>query len=154
MDKVGVYKARAVKSSDGTWAQYGERDNGNLELILNMKMAIDGGELVRSVPLYFSPAAAEYSFERLRALGWKGQKPEDIADLTGIDTNVVDIEVTVESWGDKDRNKYNILTGGGRFTVQKAVDPKMFGAKLAALSGSMGAAPTAGNAAPPPKPPF
>lgn len=153
MDKVGVYKGRAVKGADGSWAQYGERENGNLELILNMKLAIDGGALVRSVPLYFSPAAAEYSFERLRALGWKGQKPEDIENLDGIDANEVDVEVTQEVYDGKTRNKYNILTGGGRFTVQKPVDPRMFGAKLAALSGSVGSTPaSSGN--PPPKPPF
>ena len=151
MDKPGVYKARAVKSADGTWAQYGERDNGTLELILNMKLT-EGG-FVRSVPLYFTTAAAEYSFERLRALGWKGT-PDQISNLDGIDLNEIDLEVTVESFDGKDRNKYNILTGGGRFTVQKPVDPKMFGAKLAALSGAMGGAAPAANGNPPPKPPF
>lgn len=155
MDKVGVVKGRAVKRADGTWAQYGEREaTGNLELILDLALQIDGGTLVRSIPLYFSPAAAEYSFERLRALGWKGQKPEDIVNLDGIGDNEVDVEITVERYDNKDRNKYNILTGGGRFTVQKAIDPKMFGAKLAALSGSMGGAPAASGGAPPPKPPF
>ena len=159
MDKVGMYKARVIKNADGAWAQYGERENGNLEIILDMNMQVEGGFLRRSVALYINDKTLEFTIERLRACGWKG---EDIANLEGVGDNEVDLEVTVEtateiksrspSYTGGDKNKYNIITGGGRFTVQNAIDPKMFAAKFAAVRGTMGGG--AAPAAKPPKPPF
>lgn len=144
MDKVGIYKGKARKRADGTWAQYGERENGNLELILEMSIADVG---VRSIALYINDKTLEFTVERLRALGWKG---EDISNLDGIGDNEVDVEVSVEEYQGKQRNKYNIMTGAGRFSVQKPVDPKMFNAKFAALRGAMGSGGQPGGGAPPP----
>lgn len=144
MDKVGIYKGRARKRSDGTWAQYGERENGNLELILDVAINDVG---VRSLALYINDKTLEFTVERLRALGWKG---DDISNLDGLGDNEVDIEVSIENYQGKDRNRYNIMTGGGRFTVQKPVDPKMFNAKFNALRGAMGSGGQAGGGAPPP----
>lgn len=144
MDKVGIYKGKARKRADGTWAQYGERDNGNLELILEMGINDVG---VRSIALYINDKTLEFTVERLRALGWKG---DDISNLDGIGDNEVDVEVSVEEYQGKQRNKYNIMTGAGRFSVQKPVDPKMFNAKFAALRGAMGSGGSAGGGAPPP----
>lgn len=150
MDKVGIYKGRAVKGADGSWAQYGKRENGNHELLLNVKLEIDGGALVRTVPLYFSQAAAPYSLERLRALGWKG---ENLANLDGIETNEVDVEVTQEQYDGKTRNKYNIMTGAGRFTTENPQSPAMWAAEVNAAIGLSSGAPATPNG-PPPKPPF
>jgi hypothetical protein len=77
MDKVGTYKARAVKQADGSWAQYGERENGNLELIIDFNLVVDGGTLRRSVPQYINDKTYEFVVERLRACGWKGERSRD-----------------------------------------------------------------------------
>jgi hypothetical protein len=147
MDKVGVFRGRAKQRADGTWAQYGERENGNLELIVDVAIVFPEGTLVRSIPHYINEKTYEFVIERLRAHGWKG---DDISNLAGLGDNEVDVEVTVEEYQGKTRNKYNILTGGGRFTVQTPVDPKMFAAKMAAISGGK----AGGGATGAPPPPF
>ena len=147
MDKVGIYKGRAVKRPDGTLASYGERENGNLELMIDFSIKFEDGTRVRSIPQYINDKTLDFVIERLRACGWKG---DDISNLAGIDAQEVDIEITVEQYQGKDRNKYNIMTGGGRFSVQKPIDPKMFNAKFAALRGSAGGSSGQGGAPPPP----
>jgi hypothetical protein len=152
MDNVGVYKGRAVKRANGSWAQYGDRENGNLELILDLAIQIgEGAPVRRSYAEYINEKTIEYVIERLRALGWKGS---DISNLDGIGDKEVDVEVFHETYENKTRVKYRILTeGGGRFSVERPADPKMFQAKFAALMGSMGAGgstPNGGGAPPPP----
>ena len=85
--KPGIYTARAVKGSE----QYGESTNGSPELLLQLDIP-DIGKRLTTV-LYFSAAAAPYSIERLRAMGWEGS---DLADLSGIDKKDVSIEITYE----------------------------------------------------------
>ena len=147
MDKTGIYKGKAVKRPDGTLASYGERENGNLELMIDVSIKFDDGTRVRSVPQYINDKTLDFVIERLRACGWKG---DDISNLAGIDTQEVDIEISEEEYQGKKRNKYNIMTGGGRFSVQKPIDPKMFNAKFAALRGAVGSGGSSGGGAPPP----
>ena len=147
MDKVGIYKGKACKRADGTMAQYGDRENGNLELIVDFAIKFDDGVRVRSIPQYINASTLEFVIERLRACGWKG---DDISNLAGVDANEIDIEVSVEEYQGKQRNKYNIMTGGGRFSVSRPVDPKMFNAKFAALRGAVGSGSQSGGGAPPP----
>lgn len=146
LDKVGVFKGKVVKRSDGTLAAYGEKENGNLELLLDFSIRFEEGTKVRTIPQYINGNTLEYVIERLRSCGWKG---DDISDLTGVDEKEVDIEVTIETAAEiksrvstytgGDRNKYNILTGSaGRFSVEKQADPKMFNAKFQALRNAMG----------------
>src|SRR5271156_5969742 len=147
LDKSGIYKGRATKRADGSWAQYGESSGGNLELILDFHIQIDGVPQRRSIVLYFSTASREFSVERLRACGWKGT---NIADLTGVDGNDVDIEIRHEEDEGKTRNKYEIMTGGGRFSTKNPIDPKMFAAKFDAMGGSGQGGGSSGGAPPPP----
>jgi len=147
LDKAGVYKGRATKRVDGSWAQYGESSGGNLELILDFNIQIDGTPQRRSIVLYFSTASREFSVERLRACGWKGT---NIADLTGVDANEVDIEIRQEEYEGKTRNKYEIMTGGGRFSTKNPIDPKMFAAKFEAMGGGGQGGGNGGSGAPPP----
>jgi hypothetical protein len=146
MDKIGVYKGRVTKRSDGSFAQYGEKDNGNLELLIDVAIKFDDGVRVRTIPQYINGNTLEYVITRLRTCGWKG---EDISDLTGVDEKDVDIEVSIETateiksrypaYTGGDRNKYNILTrDAGRFTIDKPTDAKMFNAKFQALRGAGG----------------
>jgi len=81
--------------------------------------------------LIFSPDSAPYSFDRLRALGWKGN---DLNDLTGVDTNAVATRYWVEEYQGKPQNKCEIM-GGSRVTLAKPIDQKSFAARVAALTG-------------------
>lgn len=148
--KAGVYKGRVIKQPDGSWAQYGESANGNPEMLLDLELNLDdkGNKQRVTTPMYFSAAAAEYSFSRLRACGWEGS---DLSDLTGVDKNEIDIEVRHEVYdGDGEmKTKIQIMSGGGRFNTAKPVDAKSFAAKVAALTGTQ--APAASGA---PKPTF
>ena len=145
--KPGIYKGKGVKGSE----QYGESPNGNLELVLQLEVLIAEGDSRRfSTVLYFSGEAAPYSIPRLRALGWEGN---DISDLTGIDKNEVAIEIgyPVDPTDNKPKRKVQISTGGGVFNTKKPMDPKVFAAKVGAITGLQ----TTGNAAAgAPKPKF
>ena len=153
----GIYKGRGVEGSE----QYGEK-NGNLELIVDVVIQVpaDGSKPAHTRSLstahYMTQAAAQYVFERLRALGWEGN---DIRDLRGISKNEVDIQVKTEDYQGKPVTKVEILSGGGRFKSATPVDKNAFAAKLAAITG--GSPPPTTNTtttAPPaannPKPPF
>jgi hypothetical protein len=149
--KAGTYKAKAVKGSE----QYGESSNENKTLQIGIDMQIPALERSLTTFLYFSQAAAPYSFERLRALGWKGN---DIMDLTGIEENEVEVSVRIEEYNGKPQIRCDIITGGGgKVVMQNKIDKAAFAARLAAITGNSGGAPPAG-AIPPSaatvKPPF
>lgn len=146
----GIYKAKAAK--DGH--QFSENEKtGTLELILDMNVKIsDGDEKTPAVFeraqtfLFFSGPAAPYSVERLRACGCKG---DDVSDLTGIDTNVVDVQVKTEMYEGAPKKRMQIISGGGRFETKKPVDPKLFAARVKAIMGGN----TGPNSGPGPTPP-
>ena len=153
----GQYKAKAVKSS----LQTGESENGNLQIAVDMDVKDPAGQSLGQMTtfLYFSPGAAAYGYEPLRALGWKGNGPEDIDSLEGIDANEVDIRITQpESYKAPDgttkmgTSKLEILTGAGKVTLAKPLEMSTFKARLKALGGSSGSAPPAatGGGSPPP----
>lgn len=141
----GRYKGKAVKGSE----QYNMLEGKAPCVAIDLKIASSGGDVFMTTFLYFSEAAAPYSYERLRALGWKGQGPADLSDFSTIDANEVDIEVTKEVFEGKERTKANILTGASHVTLTDKVDPKTFAAKVAAMLGNSGAAPVASGAKPP-----
>jgi hypothetical protein len=149
----GQYKAKGVKGS----VQLGETERGTLQIGIDLNIK-DTQEQMTTF-LYFSPEAAPYSYERLRALGWKGKGPEDIDTNMDIDVNEVDVRVTQpESYKAPDGtmkmgvSKLEILTGAGKVTLNKPLDKSTFLARLKAIGGSTGsAAPTAsGGGTPPP----
>jgi hypothetical protein len=157
----GQYKARAVK--DGI--QLGETDKGTLQVAidLDVKDPQDNRKSlgVMTTFLYFSPEAAPYSYERLRALGWKGKGPDDIDNKDGIDANEVEIRVTQpEQYKATDGtikmgvSKVEILTGAGQVKLSKPLDSATFKSRLKAIGGSGGGssapAPTGGGGSAPP----
>jgi hypothetical protein len=142
----GRYKGKAVKGSE----QYNMLEGKAPCVAIDLKIASAAGDVFMTTFLYFSEAAAPYSYERLRALGWKGTGPADLADLSTLDQEV-DIEVTKEVYEGKERTKANILTGASRVTLTDKVDPKIFAAKVAAMLGNSGAAAPAQSGV---KPPF
>ena len=155
----GNYKARGIKSS----VQLGETERGNLQIGIDLDIK-NGSESLGQMTtfLYFTPEAAPYSYERLRALGWKGQGPDDIDNMDGIDANEVDVRVTVpEQYKDSSgaikmgQSKVEIQTGGvGKVTLAKTVDGATFKARLKAIGGASGGGAPAGGGGTGPKPPF
>lgn len=111
----GVYKGRGIAGSE----QYGATSNGNDQIALDLALA-DIGETATTF-LIFTDKSAEFSIQRLRALGWQG---DDLSDLTGIDRNEVDVEIKYEVWEGKERMRVQILTGGGRVVLQQTMDTK------------------------------
>lgn len=153
----GQYKGKAIKAS----VQHGETETGNLQIAIDLDLKDTSGQSVGQMTtfLFLTPGAAPYSYERLRALGWKGQGPEDIDNMDGIDTNEVDARVTqpeqyTAADGQKKMgsSKLEILTGAGKVTLNKKLDTATFKARLRALGtgGGGGPVPAAGGGTAPP----
>jgi len=132
--KPGRYKARAVRGSE----QYGEAgDNATPQIAIDMQVPSLNRTLTTF--LFFSSAAAPYSYERLRALGWEDS--QGLENLAAIDRNEVEVNVTTETYQGKLQVRCDIATGNGKVTLQKTVDKKSFAARVKAITGSGGAAP-------------
>ena len=155
--KEGRYKAKAA-TPDPTGAphEFGKSTTGKPELLVHLFLP----ELQRTYvsPQYFSPDAAPYSEERLRALGCT-----DVTTLAGIDANEVDVELKYEFYDGKWRIKCQILSGGGVFHTSNPMPGggKEFAATIQATLGrpaNLGGAPGAPNGTAggggAPKPPF
>lgn len=124
----GIHRAKAVAGSE----QYGETSNHHDQIVIDLAF-VDGYRA--STFLVFSEAAAPYSMQRLRALGWTGT---NLADLTGIDTNEVDVEVRYEMYQGEEKMKVQIVSGG-TVVLKNTFDEKgkkAFAAKYAALAKS------------------
>ena len=152
----GNYKAKAVKDS----IQTGETEKGVLQIAINLDVKDAEGKSIGEMTtfLYFSPESASYSYERLGLLGWKGKGPDDIDNLDGIDANEVDVIVKApEQYKANDGTmktgtaKIEILTGGGKVTLNKPLDKNTFKARLKAVGGPAtgGAPPAAAGTKPP-----
>jgi hypothetical protein len=142
--KLGTFKGRAVKGTE----QYGDTKNGYPQIALTMRMAIDGGTQDGVTFLIFSPESAPYSFERLRALGWKGSDLSQ--ELVGIDANEVDVNVRSEEYNGKTQYKVDIVSGGGTVKLDKPISREAFAAKVKAIAGAPGGAAPAGGGVRPP----
>lgn len=159
MITAGSYKGKAVRGK----TQLGETDAGTLQIAIDMALKNGSGESVGTMTtfLFFTDKSAVYSFERLRALGWKGTGPEDIDKLDDIyDTEVPCIVEAPTSYKDPKTgeakmgvSKLTIDTGAGTVTLNKPLDAGTFKARLRAIGGSSsggGTAPSTGGAKPPP----
>jgi hypothetical protein len=156
--KTGRFKAKGIKGS-GQWGLSGEKETPQVAVDLSIK--INDTDFVSGTTfLYFSIDAAPYSFERLTALGWKGKGPADLGNLAGIDENVVDVDVREEEYKGKPQMKIEILTGAGKVTLAKPMDPATFAQRVTALLGNGVPASTGGGGGVPApglgtvKPPF
>lgn len=129
--KDGIYKGKGVEGG----VQWGEKDNGNLELILDLMLETDDGPVKGQTFLYMTESAAPYSIERLKALGWKGESYADLHSLAGIGDKIVDVQKFSQVYEGKPQHKLQIVSGGGRFETKKPVDPKLFAARVAAIMG-------------------
>ncbi len=121
------YKAKAIAGTQ----QYGTAgDNNTPQIAIDLQVP----QLGKSVTcfLYFSAAAYPYSVERLRVLGWTGDK---LSDLKGIDKNEVEIEITEREYQGKTQMRVEILTGPGKVTLEKPITPGEFEKRVALLTG-------------------
>jgi hypothetical protein len=157
MITAGGYKGRAIKGK----TQLGETDSGTLQVAIDMDLKNGTGESVGSMTtfLFFTDKSAVYSFERLRALGWKGTGPDDIRKLD--DIYETEVPCTVEApqpYKDpKDGSqkmgvaKLTIDTGAGTVILSKPLTADTFAARLKAVMGGGGgsSAPAGGGNAPP-----
>ena len=159
MIPAGNYEGKAIKGK----VQLGETDKGLLQIAIDMDLFDPQNQSVGTMTtfLYFSEAAAVYSYERLRALGWKGTGPEDIDKLNDIFDTKVPCRVTVpEQYKDpKDgttkmgSSKLEIQAGPGTVVLAKPLTADTFKARLRAMGGSSGGtAPATGGKGP--TPPF
>lgn len=123
----GNYRGKGIAGSE----QYGETSNKNDQIVIELEL-LDLGEKV-STFLVFSDKAAPYALQRLRALGWTG---DNLADLSGIDANEVDVRVFYEEYQGKTTMKVDIVTAGGVVLASQLDDKgkKAFAAKYANLA--------------------
>lgn len=138
----GFYDAQAVGEGE-PHVLYGESSNNNDEVGIEMKLL----DLNRNVfvVLSFSDAATPYSLQRLRALGWKGGD-----DMAGITANKVSVRAKTERFVDREgkersKQKFEIMTGDGRFTFQKPMDEQRKRGFFARLNAVASQAPAAKN---------
>lgn len=111
--QAGYYRGRGVAGSE----QHGYANSGSEQISLDLDVQISDQEVVRLTTIMsFSGGAAEYSIERLKALGWDGSN-----ELRGIDQNEVDVEIKYEVPPGRSEEvmRVEIKTGGGRFTFKK-----------------------------------
>src|ERR1700682_4109146 len=140
--KFGLFKGKAVLDS----VQSNETTNGYPQLAVVMRMKTEDGSTQDATTfLIFSAESAPYSFERLRALGWEGN---DLRNLKGIDKNEVDVRVFSQDYQGKPQVKCEILSGGGKVTLQNPTSLDSFAAKVAALTG-VGGGSGSGKVSPP-----
>ena len=156
MIQAGSYEGQAIKGK----VQIGETDKGVLQMAIDMELfpTKESKESVVQMTtfLFFSEAAAVYSYERLRLMGWKGTGADDIDKLDDIFSTRVPCRVTApESYKAADGTtkmgtaKLEILAGAGTVTLAKTVTMDTFKARLRALGGGGSTAPSGGGTAPP-----
>ncbi len=157
MIPAGDYEGKAIKGK----VQLGETPTGTLQIAIDMDLTDKDNNSIGQMTtfLYFSDAAAVYSYERLRLLGWKGAGPEDIDKLNDIYDTKVPVRVTAPtSYKDpKDgttktgTSKLEILAGSGTVVLNKPLDAGTFKNRLKAIGGGgSGPVTPAGGATPPP----
>lgn len=129
MIQAGTYRAKAIAGSE----QYGMTKGGNDQVAVDLKL--ETGDVVTAF-LVFSEAAAPYSVQRLRALGWEG---DNLAQLDGLGTTTADVRISYDEWEGKQKMKVEIVTGG-TVKLKDTLDErgkKQFAARFANLAKSI-----------------
>lgn len=158
MIAAGNYEGKAVRDPA---VQFGESDKkGTLQLGIAMELFDTNTKQsvgIMTTILFFSDNAAEYAYQRLRAMGWKGQSADDIDKLDDIYGNPVPCVVkppekyqdTDGTWKMPSSGKLEIVTGG-TLVMNKPLDASSFKARLKALGGGGGSSGPSNAGGPPP----
>lgn len=119
MVAIGTYMARGMKGSE----QYAPTKNNEPQLAVDLR--IEGGEFdgaSMTVTFPFSGKAPEYSIKKLRMMGWQGA---NLADLTGIDSELVPVRVFDHEYDGKTNRKMEVVYGGGgSFRFSETMDER------------------------------
>jgi hypothetical protein len=129
--KPGLYKVRGIQGSQ----EYGDSKEGHPQLLILVTVPDLNRDLTTA--LSFHPNSAQYSLQRLRALGCEST---DLSQLTGLDAKEPMAKIYYDDYGGKSQLRVEIQTGGGQFHVAKPVDPKVWAARVAAILGNGAAA--------------
>lgn len=100
----GTYRGRATE------AQLGTTSTGKEQVAISFQLLTPGYE-GQHLPYYglFTDAALEITVKALRACGWQGV---DLSDLTGIDTNEVNLVVEHETYNGVTRARIKWVNDG------------------------------------------
>ena len=137
--KLGRFKAKAVKGSV-QFGLAGAHETPQIAIDVDM---VDNG--TATTFLFFSQAAAPYSFDRLKIAGWTGEGPTDLDPAskawTLFGSTEFTVDVSEDTYQGKTRQKVEIMTGAGQVKLEKSITPVEFLARLKTL----GAAPGGGG---------
>lgn len=126
----GRYKAKGIAGSE---RYYPGNENKHDSVSVNL----DIPSLQRTVTAYFSfaPTAAPYSIRKLQALGWRGTKPQELRNLSGIDTKEAEIEVRHETYMNEPRLKVEVVLPGVVTVANNDMGKNAFMSRIEAVYG-------------------
>lgn len=129
----GTYRARATE------AQLGTTDTGKEQVAISFQLLTPGFE-GQHLPYYgfFTEKALEVTVKALRACGWAGV---DLSDLTGIDTNEVNLVVEHEEYNGVTRAKVRWVNDGSVGLLKNVlgdVERKAFANRMRAAIATLG----------------
>jgi len=146
----GTYRAR-VASPDSH--QFGYSSNETEQIALTFKFLQEpfAGQYMTWFG-FFTDKTKETTFKTLRACGWQG---DDLADMSGIDANEVDlvIETELDQQGrERSRIRWVNELGGGKVKMQNTMTPEQQRAFAARMKGTAIALREGKGPAKPPRP--
>jgi hypothetical protein len=142
MIQEGIHRARCTGEAD---AQFGYSSQGTEQISLLFDLLDESdtptGERITWFG-YFSEKAIPIAIRALRACGWQG---DNMTDLTGVDSQPVDLVIKHEPYEDKTGEQriaakvafINVAGGGGRVEMKKTMDAGQRAAFAAKLRGAL-----------------
>jgi hypothetical protein len=108
----GTYSAQLVKN-DGEWLQFSYAGSGNAQVLLTFEL--EGGQHMQG---FFSitPAAAEYTLQKLHNCGFKGESFKDMLKQTP--HGKCDLVVVMDEYKGKTRPKIKFINRQGGFSIK------------------------------------
>lgn len=115
---IEAQKVRAI----ATGGELGETKGGTAQVGVAFQILAgpNEGETITWYGNLGSPKAQEIAFKALRNCGWQGY---DLTDLTGIDTNEVELDIQHEEWEGKTSAKVKWVNAPGTGPAVKPLDP-------------------------------
>lgn len=108
----GTYPAQLVKN-DGEWLQFSRSSNGNGQVLLTFELA-DGQRMQGFFAI--TPAAAEYTLQKLHNCGFKGDSFRAMKDQTP--NGKVELVIEHDEYRGKVRPKIKFINRTGGFSVK------------------------------------
>lgn len=144
IEKEGSYKAKVVGKD------YCKSKGGAEQLAVRFEV-VDGVEAGHQIMefLSFSDAALKYTVEKMRAMGWAGL---DLADLSTLGTNEVEIVVRPEEWDGQVKMRVKFINSLGGVALKTALNEGERKSFAARMRGMIAGLDPAGAKATPAKP--